>query len=104
MIDRETYALLLDSLLLNSVLVSYVAALGTELFGELRALSEGAIGVAVWVLLEYSSAKEYRRGVWEGKPQTWCWSRGKHGHPWLRSRGARPWGGWRSWQGLSRPF
>lgn len=51
MIDRETYALLLNSLLLDSVLVSYVAALGTELFGELRALSEGAIGVTVWVLL-----------------------------------------------------
>ena len=51
MIDRETYALLLNSLLLDSVLVSYVAALGTELFGELGALSEGAIGVTVWVLL-----------------------------------------------------
>ena len=54
----QTYAILFNSLLLESVLVSYVSALGAKLLCEVRALGEGAIGVAVWVLLEVASVVE----------------------------------------------
>jgi hypothetical protein len=42
-----TYTILLNSCLLDSVLVGYVTALGAKLLCEVGALGEGAIGVAV---------------------------------------------------------
>ena len=46
-----TYTVVLSGLLLNSMLVGNMAALRTKLLGEIRAFGEGAIRVAVGVVL-----------------------------------------------------
>lgn len=80
-----------------------VTALGTELLGEVRSLGEGTIGVAVGMVV--AGLKDPLVGVFpqqeEVEIRLWCehHHREKHGRLWLRSRGAHPWGGWRSWRG-----
>lgn len=75
----RTYAILLNSLLLDGMLVSYVTALGTKLLCELGALGEGTIRVAVGVVLDVLEVE--RKGYLKDEPRRCCWSREGRGHP-----------------------
>lgn len=74
-----------------------MAALSTEFLGEFGALGEGAVRVAVCVVI---TGRLVRISSTTTGIEMWLFSRFRrhetHGRLWLRSPSAHPWASWRS--------
>jgi hypothetical protein len=79
--------------------VGGVAALSAEFFGEVGAFGEGAIWVAVGVVIAGVGLGEVRVCMCGSEEGIVRHRRERRVRPWQRSHGARPWVGWRSWRG-----